>query len=58
MAAIATDEKQDIALRAQMFKELAQYIAPKRKAVEMSGSDNGSLTLAELVLGSFQLEKP
>jgi hypothetical protein len=58
MAAIATDEKQDIALRAQMFKELAQYIAPKRKAVEMSGSDNVFLTLAELVLGSFQLEKP
>jgi hypothetical protein len=32
MAAIATDEKQDIGLRAQMYKELAQYVAPKRKA--------------------------
>jgi hypothetical protein len=28
MAAIATDEKQDIALRAAMYKELAQYVAP------------------------------
>ncbi len=52
------DEKQDMALRAAMFKELAQYVAPKRKAVEMSGADGAGLTLAELVLGSFQLEKP
>ena len=56
MAAIATDEKQDIALRAAMYKELAQYIAPKRKAVEMTGAD-GELTLAEFVLGSYELEK-
>ena len=32
------DEKQDIALRASMFKELSQHVAPKRKAVEMSDS--------------------
>ena len=57
MAAIATDEKQDIALRAAMYKELAQYVAPKRKAVEMSGVDGGELTLAELVLDSYELEK-
>src|SRR3974377_682221 len=57
MAAIAMDEKQDIGLRAQMFKELAQYIAPKRKSVEMSGADGGELTLAELVLNSYELEK-
>ena len=57
MAAIATDEKQDIALRAAMYKELAQYVAPKRKAVEMSGADGGELTLAELVLDSYELEK-
>ena len=57
MAAIAMDEKQDIGLRAQMFKELAQYIAPKRKSVEMSGADGGELTLAELVLDSYELEK-
>jgi hypothetical protein len=56
MAAIATDEKQDIALRAAMFKELAQYVAPKREAVEISGPDGGQLTLADLVLGSYELE--
>jgi hypothetical protein len=57
MAAIAMDEKQDIGLRAQMFKELAQYVAPKRKAIEMSGPDGGQLTLADFVLGSYELEK-
>ena len=57
MAAIATDEKQDIALRAAMYKELAQYVAPKRKAIEMTGADGGELTLAEFVLGSYELEK-
>ena len=57
MAAIATDEKQDIALRAAMYKELAQYVAPKRKAVEMSGVDGAELTLADLVRASYELEK-
>jgi len=28
-------------LRGQMYKELAQYVAPKRKAIEMSGPDGG-----------------
>ena len=37
MALIANDESVDLSLRAQMLKELAQYIAPKRKAVEHSG---------------------
>ena len=32
---VAMDEKQEIGLSAQMFKKLAQYIAPKRKALEM-----------------------
>lgn len=34
MAKIAMDKKEPTELRAQMFKELAQYVAPKRKAVE------------------------
>ena len=37
MAHIASDESVDLPLRAQMLKELAQYVAPKRKAVEHSG---------------------
>ncbi|MGH8502637.1 MAG: hypothetical protein ACREVE_09220 [Gammaproteobacteria bacterium] len=31
------DQTVEVGVRAQMFKELAQYVAPKRKAVEMSG---------------------
>jgi hypothetical protein len=33
MAPIAMDENAELSLRAQMNKELAQYVAPKRKAV-------------------------
>jgi hypothetical protein len=35
MAKIAMDENTELSLRVQMYKELAQYVAPKRKAVEM-----------------------
>jgi hypothetical protein len=35
MARIAMDETADLALRAQMYKELAHYVAPKRKAIEV-----------------------
>ena len=30
-------ESDDLALAGQMYKELAQYIAPKRKAIEVTG---------------------
>ena len=33
MARIAMDEKSPIEIRARMFAELAQYVAPKRKAM-------------------------
>ena len=42
MALIAMDEKNSIEVRARMFVELAQYVAPKRKAVEHS-SDTGTI---------------
>ncbi len=35
MARIAMDENTEPNLRAQMYKELAQYIAPKRRAMEV-----------------------
>ncbi len=35
MAKIAMDESNSIELRASMFKELAMYIAPKRKMTEV-----------------------
>jgi hypothetical protein len=36
MARIATDEKHSRELRGRMFAELAQYVYPKRKAVELA----------------------
>ncbi|MBA2490746.1 MAG: hypothetical protein H0V34_03215 [Gammaproteobacteria bacterium] len=43
MARIAMDETAELAIRAQMFKELAQYVAPKRKAIEVTGEDGGPI---------------
>jgi len=37
MAALAMDPSSPPELRGRMYSELAQYIAPKRKAVEYSG---------------------
>jgi hypothetical protein len=36
MAHIAMDNKNPLDIRARMYSELAQYIAPKRKALEHS----------------------
>jgi hypothetical protein len=36
MARIALNKKNSVELRAKMFTELAQYVAPKRKALEHS----------------------
>ena len=33
----------ELAIAGQMYRELAQYIAPKRKAVEVSGPNGDSL---------------
>jgi hypothetical protein len=45
MARIAMNETAELNIRAQMYKELAQYVACKRKAVEVSGEDGGPLEL-------------
>lgn len=37
LARIAMDEESSPELRGRMFAELAQYVAPKRKAIEHSG---------------------
>jgi hypothetical protein len=42
MARIAMDKKTPFDIRARMFSELAQYVAPKRKALEHSG-DGGMI---------------
>jgi hypothetical protein len=43
MARIALDEENSIELRAKMLAELANYVLPKRKAVEHSGEIRASL---------------
>jgi hypothetical protein len=35
MARLAMDETVEKSIRAQMYRELAQYVAPKRRAVEV-----------------------
>jgi len=52
MARIAVDEQAELGLRAQMYKELAQYTAPKRKAVEVTGED-GSPIKGELTMSAW-----
>ena len=42
MARIAMNENNPVELRARMYSELAQYVAPKRKALEHS-ADAGML---------------
>ena len=53
MARIAMDEQAELGLRAQMYKELAQYIASKRKAIEVTGEGGGpvktEMTVRELL---------
>jgi hypothetical protein len=53
MARIAMDESQPMQLRATMYRELAQYLAPKRKAMEVTGEDGGpvktEMTVRELL---------
>ncbi|MGH8503840.1 MAG: hypothetical protein ACREVE_15520 [Gammaproteobacteria bacterium] len=40
MAHIAMDKTVDLSIRAQMYKELAQYVAPKRKSLDMQADVN------------------
>ena len=57
MAQIAMDQTAELSLRAQMFKELAQYVEPKRKAIEISGPEGRAMTLEDLVLGAMKRER-
>ncbi len=44
MAKLALDDTNSPELRGRMFSELAQYIAPKRKAIEHSGEAGEPVT--------------
>lgn len=48
MARIAMDEKSSAELRGKMYSELAQYVAPKRKAVEHSAGAGAVLGMIVL----------
>jgi hypothetical protein len=41
MGQIAMDERVEVSVRVQVLKELCQYVAPKRKAVAVTGEDGG-----------------
>lgn len=43
MAVFAADEENEKALRLNAAKEVAQYVKPKLKAIEMSGPDGGPI---------------
>jgi hypothetical protein len=45
MAMLASDPTSTPELKLQCFKELAQYVAPKRKAVDMNASLDGSFSI-------------
>ena len=45
MADIAHDKTNDVALRASMHKEVAQYVTPKLKAVEVQLEASGDLRI-------------
>ncbi len=50
LAELANDPELDKALRMQCSKELAQYMYPKRKAVELTGEDGGALQVVVRVV--------
>ena len=51
MGQIAMDERVEVNVRVQVLKKLCQYVAPKRKAVAVTGEDGGpvktELTVSE-----------
>jgi len=44
MASIAMDRQNPVEIRARMYAELAQYIAPKRKAIQVDGGEKSRVT--------------
>ena len=52
MGQIAMDERVEVSVRVQVLKELCQYVAPKRKAVEVTGED-GSPIKGELTFSAW-----
>lgn len=53
MAVLAKDDSVPVAIRSRMLAELAQYVYPKRRSVELSGVDGSAI---EIDHGSSALE--
>ena len=49
MAAIANDPDNSVEMRSSMHKEIAGYVEPKRKAVELSGNIDASVVYKPIV---------
>lgn len=54
MAEVANDTDQDIHLRLMAAKEVAQYIHPKRKAIEHTGKGGRELPAPTIILNRAQ----
>lgn len=52
MGQIAMDERVEVSVRVQVLKELCQYVAPKRKAIEVTGEDGGPVK-TEITLSAW-----
>jgi len=50
MADLANDPEADISLRFNANKEVAQYVAAKRKAIELTGKEGGPLQVVASLL--------
>jgi hypothetical protein len=57
MAQIAMDETNSAELRGRMYAELAQYVAPKLKAIEHSGGLETPRYVARVPLGRLSVEE-
>ena len=47
MALIAMDPEATLELRGRMFAELASYVAPKRRATELTGADGAAIAVEQ-----------
>jgi hypothetical protein len=55
MCAIATDESLSMELRFAAHREVAQYVAPKRKAVELETTDESATQVRSIVINAISI---
>jgi len=57
MAQIAMDDSQPVQLRASMYRELAPYVAPKRKTVEVTDREGDPIQHGVLIVPGMSSEE-